>query len=265
MTRSLLSRDFLNERLVPDLEADTVQYFDHLRRYLYAQQFVAGKQVLDIACGTGYGMQILHQGHAARVIGADLSAAALRYAQTRYKLAALLQADGMYLPLPSSALEVVVSFETLEHLPEPRRFLAEIQRVLCSNGLLILSTPNRAAVSPNSVVPFSPYHQFEPTLPEFKALLEGHGWQIVELLGLTHSAHTAHLSTPTQAPYTRTSARHVAFMAYLRRAIRDFLPPILYRRLTTWRNITPLSLADSVLVSPADDKSAYFVARCVKV
>lgn len=270
MARKLLTRDFLNERLVPELEAETVQYYDHLRRYLFAQQFVGGKTVLDIACGTGYGMRILGQGGASRVIGIDLSRAALRYIQQaqqslpQHAQPRLVQANALALPLPAQAFDVIVSFETLEHLSQPRQFLAEARRILRPDGTLILSTPNRAVVSPNSATPFSPYHSFEPTLTELSTLIEEAGWKIVNLHGLTHSAQTAHLSAPARGPYQRVTAQHVAYTAYVRRAVRDLMPPLVYRWLAKWRKIPALTLADSVLTERADEQSSYFVVRCQK-
>lgn len=259
-----LSRDFLNERLVPELEFGTVQYFDHLRRYLFAQQYVAERYVLEIACGTGYGADILRRGHAQEVFSLDISLPALRYAQHLQPVGSYACADALDLPLGQQSFDVIISFETLEHLPNPQRFLHEALRVLRPGGMLILSTPNRAVVSPGSTTPFSPYHSFEPTLEELRSLLTTSGWQIEALHGMMHSPAAAPLAQPAQGPYAREEAARPAWGAYLRRWVSDWLPPILMRALQTWRAIPVLMIADAVLQQQATEDCSYFVAVCRK-
>src|SRR5258708_35164707 len=99
MNRRLLTKDFLAERLVPELEPETVQYFDHVRRYLFAQQFVGGRTALDIACGTGYGAHILRLGRAKQVIGIDINSEVVGYAGARWGAAGFLSGDATALPL----------------------------------------------------------------------------------------------------------------------------------------------------------------------
>jgi SAM-dependent methyltransferase len=258
----LLSRGFLDERLVPELEADTVQYFDHLRRYLFAQQYVNGRRVLDIACGTGYGGDMLLRGGAVQVIGADISGAALRYAvQRRSALIRFMQADAAQLPLPDHTVDVIVSFETLEHLAAPEAFLAEAKRVLRPDGCLIISTPNRAVTSPGSATPFSPYHTFEPTRAELLDLLGKTGWQAVALHGIDHSPQAATTIRPARGAFAR-AVDQVAWSAYIRWLARDTLPAVIYRWLARWRHIPQLTIADSVLQVEATEQSMYFVALC---
>ena len=258
-----LTKAFLDERLVPELEGGTVQYFDHIRRYLFAQQYVAGQRVLDIACGTGYGGDILRRGGARHVIGMDISREVLGYAGRRWKstpgTAHFVQADANCLPLPDRAVDVIVSFETLEHLPGPLRFLAEAKRVLAVDGVLIVSTPNRAVASPGSATPHSPYHAFEPTLTEFRTLFESSGWRIHNLSGISHSARVAALVHPVQAPFTRQTSQ-IAWAAYLRKWVVDMLPPALYNQLSRLRHIPQMDIADAILTKTATEQSSYFVA-----
>jgi SAM-dependent methyltransferase len=258
----LLTRDFLNERLVPELEQDTVQYFDHLRRYLFAQQYVAGKHVLEIACGTGYGGDILQRGGAQLVMSMDISLPALNYARHHWQGRFFAQADAEQLPLSDNCWEVIVSFETLEHLFNPRRFLEEARRVLRPHGYLILSTPNRLAASPGSDKPYSPYHTFEPTHDELIALLEAGGWQITALHGMAHSPQLQPYVHAATAPYRRETAQGIAWSAYLRWWLRALLPPLLYRKMQGWRGLEAFSLADAVIRQEADDNATYFIAVC---
>jgi SAM-dependent methyltransferase len=255
----LLSQDFLAERLVPELEVDTVQYFDHVRRYQFAQQYVYDRRVLDIACGTGYGSDILIRGGARLVVGADISTAALDYARQRWPMGNFVQADARNIPLAGASVEVVVSFETLEHLADPGAFLAEIKRVLVPGGCLILSAPNRAVASPNSTTPFSPYHAFEPTRAELLALLRDAGWQVLGLHGITHSRRVEAILRPAGSPFRREPSK-IAWSAYARLAVRTTLPALLYRWLGRLRHIPDLAITDSILKLEASDDDAYFVA-----
>ena len=261
MLNTLLRQSFLDEHLVPELEQGTVQYFDHIRRYLLAQQYAAGKVILDIACGTGYGSAILQQSGAKQVISADISPAVLTYAARQWSTGCFVQANAQQLALAPQSIDLIVSFETLEHLPEPRLFLAEAKRILKRSGTLILSTPNRAIASPGSATPFSPFHAFEPTLPELRSLLTDAGWTITALHGITHSARAERLIHPAQAPYPRRDNR-IAWAAYLRLWFTSLMPPLLFNWLSRQRHIPTLTIADSVLVEHATESSAYFVAVC---
>lgn len=258
----LLTRDFLNERMVPEVEMGTVQYYDHLRRYLFAQQFVYNRHVLDIACGTGYGSDILLRGGARQVISVDLSAAAVEYAARRWRNRQFVQADAAHLPLPGGAVETIVSFETLEHLPDPERFLSEARRVLAADGYLIISTPNRAIASPHSDTPYSPYHTFEPTRAELIDLLEKSGWKVLELRGMTHSNKAQSVMRPPSGPFQRETAQDIAWAAYFRLGLRALLPPVIYEWLGRRRSIPALDIADSFVLPEATDESSYFIGVC---
>ncbi len=256
-----LTRAFLDERLVPELEAETIQYFDHIRRYLFAQEFVAGKTVLDIACGTGYGSEMLRRGGARHVLSCDLSAAALAYAASMRDSLTMAQADALALPLRAGSLEVVVSFETLEHLTDAARFLDEVRRVLIPAGIFILSTPNRLVASPGSDTPYSPYHAFEPTAPELRALLSNSGWKITAFYCMMRSERAARLAVPQTAPFAQQDDQP-ANIAYLRKFVRDLLPPILTRWHSRRRGIPQFDLADAILMREVREDAAYFVVVC---
>jgi 2-polyprenyl-3-methyl-5-hydroxy-6-metoxy-1,4-benzoquinol methylase len=118
----------------------------HLARYEFAAQHVADQVVADIACGTGYGSELLHlQGKARRVMGMDLDAEAVGYARAKHMPAAVefLHGSGDHTGLPAHNVDVVVSFETIEHVPDDAALLAEFHRILRPAGLLICSTPNQ--------------------------------------------------------------------------------------------------------------------------
>ena len=144
---------------------------EHVHRYFLARHFCRGKDVLDIASGEGYGAALLAQ-VAESVIGVDVAEEAVEHASRNYRRDRLSFRKGgaEQLPVPDASVDVVVSFETIEHLYDHDRFLAEIRRVLRPAGLLILSTPDRDIYSPPDQ-PSNPHHVHELTRREFYTLL----------------------------------------------------------------------------------------------
>lgn len=148
----------------------------HLDRYKFALSYTKNKVVLDIACGTGFGSKILAK-NSKKVIGIDISNESITYAKQNFSLRNInfIRGDATNLKfLENKSIDVVVSFETLEHLSRYKQFLSEIKRVLKSKGILIISTPNKKYSSPNSPKPINPFHVVEFYLEEFKALISNY-------------------------------------------------------------------------------------------
>ena len=116
----------------------------HLARYEFARSWCQGRRVLDGACGTGYGSNIL--GQVARdVVGIDCSSDAISYASATYgKPHVRFQKSFVEsTPFPSDWFDVVVSFETVEHTLCPESHIMEVARLLePTAGRAILSIPN---------------------------------------------------------------------------------------------------------------------------
>lgn len=141
---------FTGERFVPGIE-DVKLSMEHYQRYYGALALVKGKDVLDAACGEGYGTALLSSS-AARVTGIDISADAVRRAKQNYSNCEnvdFIEASIAHLPIADHSIDVVVSFETIEHVEEEIQwmFLGEIARVLKEDGILIMSTPNKEIYS----------------------------------------------------------------------------------------------------------------------
>ena len=122
---------------------------EHWHRYHAIQHLVAGKRVLDVACGEGYGSALLSR-VASAVSGVDISNEAITHATAKYltqKNLKFIEASCTQLPFADHSFDVVVSFETIEHITEHDAFLDEIKRVLTADGLLIISSPNKAEYS----------------------------------------------------------------------------------------------------------------------
>ena len=135
---------FDGERFLPECEREIC--YEHWHRYAFAAEFVKNARVLDAACGEGYGSYLLAD-TAEKVVGVDVSDAAITHATSRYAQADNLEfavQDVTRLDFADNSFDVVVSFETLEHLAAQDVMLAEFRRVLKPEGLLIISTPDKA-------------------------------------------------------------------------------------------------------------------------
>ena len=144
---------------------------EHLHRYFLARDLSRGCDVLDIACGEGYGSALLAQ-VATSVIGVDVSGEAVAYAKATYpgENISFEVGDARKIPLPDASVDRLVSFETLEHFYDHGTFMAEAARVLRPDGLLIISSPERDIYSPVGSNA-NPYHARELSRAEFESLL----------------------------------------------------------------------------------------------
>ena len=161
---------FTGERFTPECVREIS--YEHWHRYAFARGLAVSKRVLDAACGEGYGSAQLAQ-VATQVVGVDIDATAIAHAQARYGAHAnlrYLQADVTALDaLPDRSFDLIVSFETLEHVNAQERLLDGFARLLADDGVLLVSTPDKlhynAGAEPNL------FHVRELHRAEFEALL----------------------------------------------------------------------------------------------
>ena len=159
--------DDTGERMVPEL-TEPRTFWEHLYRYRFASQFICGKRVLDVACGEGYGTHGLLRAGAMSVIGVAISEEACEHARRKYGVDARC-GSATELRIPDRSVDVVVSFETIEHIQNPALFVKECERVLASDGVLVISTPNRQAyINEGSN---NPFHCSELSESEFCTML----------------------------------------------------------------------------------------------
>lgn len=160
---------FTGERFVPEVRGDI--QLEHFHRYFLARELAMNKVVLDIASGEGYGSAILAQG-AKQVFGIDISPESIIHAQNRYKTKNIdfLIGNCSSIPLADSTIDLVVCFETIEHHNEHDAMIQEIKRVLNSNGILLISTPDKYNYSERTHYT-NPYHKKELYDYEFQQLL----------------------------------------------------------------------------------------------
>ena len=140
---------FTGERFLPACTGEIA--YEHWHRYAFARRFVAGKRVLDAACGEGYGSALLGEA-AASVVGVDIDGPTIAHAGSRYGSEGrvrFIEGSCTELPLPDASIDVVVSFETIEHLREEDqpRMVAEFARVLSPGGIVVISSPNKRLYS----------------------------------------------------------------------------------------------------------------------
>jgi SAM-dependent methyltransferase len=167
------------ERLADDPTSEL--WGEHRARYRFATQWAdKGRDVLDMACGAGFGLLMLRAA-GAMAFGVDYDGGALRGQR------AVACADAAHLPFRESTFDLVTSFETLEHVPDAAAMLRELRRVLRPGGRLVLSTPNRAFLQLQRQSD-NPFHVQEFTAEELRALLS-ECFRRVCIYGQRPSAH----------------------------------------------------------------------------
>jgi SAM-dependent methyltransferase len=155
------------ERFVPATMAGELSEAEHLSRYRWAASLVEGRRVLDVACGTAYGSALLREAGAASVVGVDIAEAVIESARPDMPEGVeLVVGDVQHLELEARVFDVVVCFETIEHVKDREAALDGLARVLAPGGVLVISSPNRDAY-----VPGNPHHVFEYAPDELRAAL----------------------------------------------------------------------------------------------
>lgn len=167
-----------DERIIPD-EAPKGVVSVHLKRYEFIKPQCAGKKVLDAACGVGYGSYALAS-VACEVTAVDLSEDVIRYAAVRYTAANLRfqVMDACRLSF-RDPFDAVISFETIEHLPDVPAYLQGIVKALRKDGFYCVSTP---CVPKSTQRPQNPHHLQEWSAEDFRKLLQGY-FKEVRLFG----------------------------------------------------------------------------------
>ncbi len=164
--------EWTGERCVP-WAPDSQVVYEHLHRYLWAARFVAGRRVLDLGSGEGFGAAILAD-TAERVVGIEIDERTVEHSTLNYageKIEFHLGDARDLSRFEDDSFDVVVAFETIEHVDDHERVLEEIGRVLTSDGVLAISTPDRHAYT-DATERQNPFHVRELGRDELIALLE---------------------------------------------------------------------------------------------
>lgn len=162
---------FTGERYTPECAREIA--YEHWHRYAFARPLVRGRRVLDAACGEGYGSAMVAAA-GGDVLGVDISADVVAHARARYAGVAGLRfdtADATRLDsLPDASFDLVLSFETLEHVQDQERLLDGFARLLAPGGLLLVSTPDKRTYT-DLTGEVNPHHVRELYRDQFEALL----------------------------------------------------------------------------------------------
>jgi 2-polyprenyl-3-methyl-5-hydroxy-6-metoxy-1,4-benzoquinol methylase len=232
------------ERTLPDVPAENYWYRRHLAVYEWIAPCTRGLDVLDLACGEGYGSDVL-AGEAADVVGVDANPEAHHHARLRYVRSNLHFERGLVENFGAPAsFDAVVLLQTIEHVHDPRAVLAHIRALLRPGGRAYVSTPNVLTLAPPGAVKSdNPWHLTEYRAEEFQTLCAT-AFGEVELVGLFHAR--------------RLRAHELAL-----RLGWDLVHPRLRLTRPFYQRFTPSITSSDFVLRPARlDRALDFVAIC---
>jgi 2-polyprenyl-3-methyl-5-hydroxy-6-metoxy-1,4-benzoquinol methylase len=174
------------ERTLPDVPEENYWYRRHLAVYEWIAARVAGRRVVDMACGEGYGSDALAAVGAASVVGVDANPEAHEHARLRY-VRPNLRFERDLVEDFAEPCDVVVFLQTIEHVEDAGAILEHFKSMLAPGGAAYVSTPNLLTLAPPGAEKSdNPWHLREYRAAEFQALCEAH-FDRVEMLGLFHA------------------------------------------------------------------------------
>jgi 2-polyprenyl-3-methyl-5-hydroxy-6-metoxy-1,4-benzoquinol methylase len=236
------------ERTLPDVPEENYWFRRHLAVYEWIAARVVGLRAIDMACGEGYGSDVL-AGSAASVVGVDANPEAHEHARLRYRRESLRFARDLVEKFPERA-DAVVFLQTIEHLQDPAAVLAHFRSLVGESGgkgVVFVSTPNVLTLAPKGAERSdNPWHVHEYRCEEFAELCRG-TFGTVEMYGLFH-------------------ARKLRAHAFALRLGWDAIHPRLRLTKPFYDRFTPaIAASDFALRSAADadlDKALDFIAVC---
>ncbi|HEY1591407.1 MAG TPA: class I SAM-dependent methyltransferase [Solirubrobacteraceae bacterium] len=199
--------ELTGERTLPDIPLENYWFQRHLAVYEWISARAIGRRVLDMACGEGYGSEVLSR-TAASVVGVDANPDAHEHAALRYQRQNLRFERGMVEMFGEpGTFDVVVFLQTIEHVQEPAAVLEHFRTLLAPGGVAYVSTPNVLTLAPEGAEKSgNPWHVREYRAEEFEALCRS-VFDRVELLGLFHArklrVHELALSAGWDAVHAR--------------------------------------------------------------
>jgi len=238
-------------------------FYQHMAAYEYAAQFCAGKTVLDIGCGEGYGSEVLAR-NARKVIGIDYSKEAIARCKELYKQSTIeFVCSDINSFEYGPAIDVICAFQFIEHLRDPRIFLSKAAQLLGHKGIFLLSTPNRIA----SLVRH-PYHFREYNQEELKRLLEQY-FNSIEISGLQFSEKVARFRKERREGSQKILRLdplriHMLLPFVIRRKIFDIVAALLSSRIHAQHSdvMSSITVQDYRVTKEIPDTAIDLVALC---
>jgi len=174
--------ELTGERTLPDVPAENYWFRRHLAVYEWIAERCAGLDVVDMACGEGYGTGVLAR-HARRVTGVDANPDAFEHASAKYTQAGVRFVRDL-IETYIEPCDAVVFLQTIEHVKQPEKVLAHFKQMA---DVVYVSTPNVLTLAPPGADKSdNPWHLREYRAREFRSLCE-RTFDRVELYGLFHA------------------------------------------------------------------------------
>jgi SAM-dependent methyltransferase len=179
--------ELTGERTLPDVPAENYWFRRHLAVYEWIGARAIGLRVIDMACGEGYGSEVLSRA-AASVIGVDANPEAHEHARLRYQRQNLRFERGVVETHgEAGSFDAVVFLQTIEHVHDPVAVLGHLRSLLAPGGVAYVSTPNLLTLAPPGAEKSgNPWHIKEYRAAEFRALCET-AFDRVQLVGVVHA------------------------------------------------------------------------------
>src|ERR1700760_592405 len=185
-SNTVLPVPLTGERTLPDVPAENYWFRRHLAVYEWIAARTRRARVVDMACGEGYGSDLLAAAGAADVVGVDANPEAHEHARLRYHRPNLRYARDLVETF-AEPCDAVVFLQTIEHVQDPGAVLEHFKSLTGADGVAYVSTPNLLTLAPDGAEKSdNPWHIKEYRAEEFRALCESHFGR-VELLGLHHA------------------------------------------------------------------------------
>ncbi len=215
------------ERTLPGIPEETYWYERHVVAYALVAARAPGCTVLDAGCGEGYGLRMLADAGAERVVGVDLDETVVAHVRATYADAdpaiEVHAAELMTLPLGDDEVDLAVSFQVIEHLHDIPGYLRSLRRVTRPGGEVVIATPNRLTFTPGSDVPVNPFHTREFTAGELADELTAAGLTVTEVLGVHHGERLRAVEAQHARPLTDllTASAPTDWPAWLRALVES--------------------------------------------
>jgi SAM-dependent methyltransferase len=178
--------ELTGERTLPDVPEENYWYRRHLVVYEWIAARLGGKRVVDMACGEGYGSDLIASEGAESVTGVDANPEAHEHARKRYRRPNLRFARDLVESF-TEPCDAVVFLQTIEHVQDPGAILEHFKSMIEAEGTVFVSTPNLLTLAPPGAEKSdNPWHVKEYREEEFRELCEAH-FEEVEVLGLFHA------------------------------------------------------------------------------